>query len=188
SWLRRERTIATDIFSIKGPILSRSLVSPARHRSSGALNRAAAAQAPAPMRASPTNVRVSGSGTPQTPCRRVIKTRPIIPPGLRVVTVVAVRVVIRVIVVGVCEHRAEGKSSEPEPDGGAGTDSTPTPTTTCTCGPRHCRQPDSDKDCRRDGQPPASLPKEPSNDHYSLLSSTQASKINSGSEAAVAAL
>src|SRR5215469_17512724 len=122
------------------------------------------------MRASSTSVVVPVSGAPTAPCGRIIRRWRIVRRGLRVVTVVAVRVVIRVIVVGVCEHRAEGKSSEPEPDGGAGTDSTPTPTTTCTCGPRHCRQPDSDKDCRRDGQPPASLPKQPANDHYSLLS------------------
>src|SRR5262249_7665874 len=86
-----------------------------------------------------------------------------------VVTVVAVRVVIRVIVVRVCEHRAERKGSEPDPGGGTRADPTATPTTTCTCRPRHCRQPDCDKDCR-DCQPPASLPKQPANDHYSLLS------------------
>ena len=103
-----------------------------------------------------TSVIVMIIGAPTAPRGRIIRRRWIVSRGGRVVDV---RVVIRVVVVGVCEHGTEGESSEPDPDGGTRAD----PTSTCICGPRHRRQPDSGNDRRGDGQRPTSLPKEPTN-------------------------
>jgi len=86
-----------------------------------------------------------------------------------IVFVITVRVIIGVIV-RAREHRAEGKSSEPEPYRRTRANPTPTPTPACICRPRHRRQPDSGKDRCCGGQPATSFPKEPANNHTSLLS------------------
>ena len=107
-----------------------------------------------------TSVIVPVRGAPTAPRGRITRSRRIVRWSGWVVAVVAVRVVIRAIVVGVCKHGAQGESSEPDPNGSTRADPTSTPTPTCICGPRHCRQPDRSKDRCGDGQPPASLPKE----------------------------
>ena len=100
-------------------------------------------------------------GAPTAPRGRIIRRRRIIP-SRRIVCrgwrVVAVRIIIRVRVVGICEHGPKRKGSEAKPDGGTRADPTPPR----TCGLRHRRQPDSGKDRRGDGQPSTSFPKNPS--------------------------
>jgi hypothetical protein len=125
---------------------------------------AATAKAPAEVRARySTSVIVMVIGAPTPPCGRIIRRRRIVRRGGWVVAVGAVRGIIRVIVVGVREHGAKRKGSEPNPDGGTRADPT------CICGPRHRRQPDGCNDRCGDGQPPTSLPKEPANGHKTLL-------------------
>src|SRR6202007_1702752 len=102
-------------------------------------------------------------GVPAAPCGRVIRRRRIVRRSGWVIAVVAIRVIIRVIVVGVREHGAKREGSEPNPDGGTRADPAPTPTSACIRGPRHRRQPDGGEDSRGDGQAPTSLPKEPAN-------------------------
>src|SRR5262249_5120744 len=99
--------------------------------------------------------------------------------------IVGVGVVIRVVVVGACEHGTEGESAEPDPDGGTRADPASTPTSTCICWPRHRRQPDSRKDRRGDGRAPTSLTKKSAKGHKRLPGLARACEVNSGSEAAV---
>jgi len=119
----------------------------------------AAAQAPAAVCARySTSVIVMVIGAPTPPCGRIIRRGWIVRRGGWVVAVVGVRVI-----VGVREHGAKRKGSEPNPDGGTRAH------LTCICGPRHRREPHGCNDRCGDGQPPTSLPKGPANGHKTLL-------------------